>query len=117
MFPNPDNVYLHGTDAPQLFALSRRDLSHGCMRVQDPADLVVWVLRNNPGWTLERVKAAMNGKNDNVTVYLAKPIPVLIVYGTVATDESGRTYFFDDIYGFDAELEAALAKVSSYRSE
>lgn len=117
IFPNPDNVYLHGTDAPQLFALSRRDLSHGCMRVQDPADLVAWVLRNNPGWNLERVKAAINGKSDNVTVYLAKPIPVLIVYGTVATDESGRTYFFDDIYRFDADLEAALAKVSSYRSD
>lgn len=117
IFPNQDNVYLHGTDAPQLFALSRRDLSHGCMRVQDPADLVAWVLRNNPDWNLERVETAMNGRNDNVTVYLVKPIPVLIVYGTVATDESGRIYFFDDIYGFDAELEAALAKVSAIRGE
>ena len=117
IFPNPDNVYLHGTDAPQLFALSRRDLSHGCMRVEAPADLVAWVLRNNPGWDLDRVKAAMNEKSDNVTVYLAKPIPVLIVYQTVATDESGRTYFFDDIYGFDAELEAALKKVSASPSE
>lgn len=112
MFPNSENVYLHGTDAPQLFALSRRDLSHGCMRVQDPADLVAWVLHNNPGWNLERVKAAMDGKRDNVVVNLEKPIPVLILYGTVATDENGRTYFFDDIYGFDAELEKALAKVS-----
>jgi L,D-transpeptidase YcbB len=117
MFPNRDNVYLHGTDAPQLFTLSRRDLSHGCMRVQDPADLVAWLLRNNSGWNLERVKAAMNGNRDNVTVVLAKPIPVLIVYATVATDESGRTYFYDDIYGFDAALEASLSKVSSYRSE
>lgn len=114
IFPNPDNVYLHGTDAPQLFALSRRDLSHGCMRVQEPADLVAWLLRNNPGWNLERVKAAMNGASDNTAVYLAKPIPVLIVYATVATDESGRAYFFNDIYGFDTELEAALSKVSSH---
>ena len=117
IFPNSDNVYLHGTDSPQLFALSRRDLSHGCMRVQDPADLVVWVLRNNPGWSLDRVKAAMNGNKDNVTVNLVKPNPVLIVYGTVTTDESGHINFYDDIYGFDAELEAALAKVSAYRSQ
>jgi L,D-transpeptidase YcbB len=117
IFPNPDNVYLHGTDSPQLFALSRRDLSHGCMRVQDPAGLVVWVLRNNPGWSLDRVKAAMNGNADNVTVNLVKPNPVLIVYGTVTTDDNGRIYFYDDIYGFDAELEAALEKVSAYRSQ
>ncbi|MGB6694596.1 MAG: L,D-transpeptidase family protein, partial [Terracidiphilus sp.] len=117
IFPNSDNVYLHGTDSPQLFALSRRDLSHGCMRVQDPADLVVWVLRNNPGWSLDRVKAAMNGNTDNVTVNLVKPNPVLIVYGTVTTDESGHINFYDDIYGFDAELEAALTKVSAYRSQ
>jgi len=34
IFPNEDNVYLHGTEAPQLFANEERDLSHGCIRVQ-----------------------------------------------------------------------------------
>ena len=116
IFPNPDNVYLHGTDAPQLFAASRRDFSHGCVRVENPADLVAWVLRNNPGWDLQRVQASMNGKTDNVTVNLEKPIPVLILYATVATEENGRAYFLDDIYGFDAELEAALAKGYPYPS-
>ncbi len=116
IFPNSDNVYLHGTDAPQLFALSRRDLSHGCVRVENPSDLVAWVLRNNPGWDLQRVQAAMNGTTDNVTVNLEKPIPVLILYATVATLENGRAYFLDDIYGFDAELEAMLAKGYPYPS-
>src|SRR5215469_12781049 len=57
IFPNPDNVYLHGTDEPKLFSRDVRDLSHGCIRVEQPGDLAAWVLRNNSGWDLERVNA------------------------------------------------------------
>jgi murein L,D-transpeptidase YcbB/YkuD len=109
IFPNPDNVYLHGTDVPSLFSQDIRDFSHGCIRVEQPADLVAWVLRNNPGWDLDRVKAAMNGDKDNLQVNLTTRIPVLVVYGTVAVNEENQIRFFDDIYGYDAELEKALA--------
>jgi len=108
IFPNPDNVYLHGTDAPELFSQDVRDFSHGCIRVQKPADLVAWVLRNNPGWDLERVKATMNGEKNNLQVNLVTRIPVLIVYGTATVNEENQIRFFDDIYGYDAELEKAL---------
>ena len=108
IFPNPENVYLHGTDAPQLFSQDVRDLSHGCIRVEDPAELVAWLLRNNPGWDLDRVKAAMNGNKNNMQVNLAQRIPLLIVYGTVVVNEENQIRFFDDIYGYDAELEKAL---------
>jgi L,D-transpeptidase YcbB len=109
IFPNPDNVYLHGTDVPELFSQDVRDFSHGCIRVDKPADLVAWVLRNNPGWDWERVKATMNGDKDNLQVNLVTRIPVLIVYGTAAVNEENQIRFFDDIYGYDAELEKALA--------
>jgi len=108
IFPNPENVYLHGTDAPRLFSQDVRDLSHGCIRVEDPTELVAWLLRNNPGWDLGRVKAAMNGERNNVQVNLALRIPVLIVYGTVVVNEENQIRFFDDIYGYDAELGKAL---------
>jgi murein L,D-transpeptidase YcbB/YkuD len=109
IFPNPENVYLHGTDAPGLFSQDIRDFSHGCIRVQNPEDLVAWVLRNNPGWDLERVKATMNGDKNNLQVNLATRIPVLIVYGTATVNEENQIRFFDDIYGYDAELDKALA--------
>jgi murein L,D-transpeptidase YcbB/YkuD len=109
IFPNPDNVYLHGTDAPELFSQDVRDFSHGCIRVEKPADLVAWVLRNNPGWDLERVKATMNGDKNNLQVNLVTRIPVLIIYGTATVNEENRIRFFDDIYGYDAELDKALA--------
>jgi L,D-transpeptidase YcbB len=44
VFPNDDNVYLHGTPATRLFGRPRRDFSHGCVRVEDPAALAQWVL-------------------------------------------------------------------------
>ena len=109
IFPNPDNVYLHGTDAPGLFSQDIRDFSHGCIRVEKPEDLVAWVLRNNPGWDLERVKATMNGEKNNLQVNLATRIPVLIVYGTATVNEENQIRFFDDIYGYDAQLDKALA--------
>jgi L,D-transpeptidase YcbB len=109
IFPNPDNVYLHGTDAPGLFSQDVRDFSHGCIRVEKPEDLVAWVLRNNPGWDLERVKATMNGEKNNLQVNLVTRIPVLIVYGSATVNEENQIRFFDDIYGYDAELDKALA--------
>lgn len=109
IFPNPDNVYLHGTDVPELFSQDVRDFSHGCIRVDQPANLVAWILRNNPGWDLDRVKATMTGDKENIQVNLTTRIPVLIVYGTATVNEENQVRFFDDIYGYDAELEKALA--------
>lgn len=111
--PNPYDIYMHGTPATSLFSKSRRDFSHGCIRVEDPVALALWVLRDNPGWTLERVLKAMHGDR-TFAVKLARPIPVLIVYGTAIVAESGRVYFFRDIYGLDAELEHVLARGRPY---
>jgi murein L,D-transpeptidase YcbB/YkuD len=114
MFPNEYNVYLHSTPSPQLFSQSRRDFSHGCIRVEEPAQLAAWALRNNQGWDLARVEAAMKSGKDNQQVNLASPIPVLILYGTAVVEENGTAHFFDDIYGHDAALEKALAKGYPY---
>jgi murein L,D-transpeptidase YcbB/YkuD len=115
IFPNDFNVYLHDTPAHELFSRSRRDFSHGCIRLERPADLAVWVLRDNPGWSLDRVRAAMNGETMQ-QVNLAHPIPVLIVYGTAVVPEDGLVYFYDDIYGHDAALEKVLEKGYPYRN-
>ena len=114
IFPNEHNVYLHSTPSQNLFRRSRRDFSHGCIRVEKPAELAAWVLRNNPDWTLEKVQQGMQGEKDNVTVNLVKRVPVFIVYGTALAYENGDVHFTDDIYGFDAKLAAVLAKGYPY---
>ena len=114
MFPNEYAVYLHGTPSTEIFSRSRRDFSHGCIRVEKPAELAAWVLRHNPGWTPERVREAMqNGKND-VIVNLARHVPVFVVYATAIGGEGGEVRFYDDIYGHDAVLAAALARGCPY---
>ena len=113
VFPNSYSVYMHDTPAIQFFAKSRRDFSHGCIRLEKPADLAAWVLRDNPGWTPERIRAAMNGSTTQ-RVDLAQPVPVLIVYATVIVLDDGLVHFSDDIYGHDAALEMALAKGYPY---
>jgi murein L,D-transpeptidase YcbB/YkuD len=114
MFPNEYNVYLHSTPAPQLFSQTRRDFSHGCIRVEKPAELAAWVLRDKPEWNVERAEAAMKSGKDNLQVNLTNPIPVLILYGTAVVDPDGGVSFFDDIYGYDDELQKALAKGYPY---
>jgi murein L,D-transpeptidase YcbB/YkuD len=114
MFPNEYNVYLHSTPSQQLFSQSRRDFSHGCIRVEKPAELAAWVLRDKPEWSLERVRAAMQTGKDNVQVNLTNPVPVLIIYGTAVVDQQNEVHFFDDIYGYDADLEKVVARGYPY---
>jgi murein L,D-transpeptidase YcbB/YkuD len=114
MFPNEHNVYLHSTPAQALFSQSRRDFSHGCIRVEKPAELAAWLLQGQPRWTLDAVKAAMQSGPDNQQVNLDKPVPVVIIYLTAVVEENGEVYFFDDIYGHDRSLNAVLAKGPPY---
>ena len=114
VFPNSYNVYMHDTPASEFFAKSRRDFSHGCIRLEHPAELAAWVLRNNnPGWNMERIRLAMSGDTPQ-QVKLAHPIPVFIVYGTAIVTEDGLVHFYDDIYGHDTALEKALANGYPY---
>ena len=108
VFPNRDNIYLHHTPATQLFARDRRDFSHGCIRIEQPVELAKFVLQGMPEWTEARIREAMTfGKSS--TLRLAEPVPVLIAYGTTLVRD-GRIFFFDDIYGHDRLLDAALRR-------
>ena len=116
MFPNSHSVYLHSTPSTELFSQSRRDFSSGCIRVEKPAELAAFLLRNQDGgkWTVEVVQQAMDSGKDNQQVNLATPVPVLLLYETAVAEEDGSVHFFDDIYGHDRRLEAVLAKGSPY---
>lgn len=106
VFPNNANIYLHDTPAPLLFARGRRDLSHGCIRVEAPLALAQFVLQDDPAWTEERIRAAM-AQGQSRTIRLRQPLPVLIAYSTVVV-KGGLVHFYPDLYHHDAALDRAL---------
>ena len=107
LLPNPYNVYLHDTPAPELFRRSRRAFSHGCIRLADPMRLLHMVLADQPEWSPARVSEAL-ATGRPVRIALRTVRPVYILYGTALALEDGRTLFFDDIYRLDAPLWAEL---------
>jgi murein L,D-transpeptidase YcbB/YkuD len=80
------------------------------VRVEDPVMLAEWVLKDEPGWTRERIVNAMSGKL-TTSVMLSRPIQVILFYITaVVMPEDGTVRFAPDIYGHDAALERALRR-------
>ena len=106
-FPNKFLVYQHDTPEKNLFANEKRAYSHGCMRVQDPAQYAEVILGlSNPGdnYTQDRIKS-MYG-NSEIDIKLVNPIPVHITYQTAYVDDDGKLQIRDDVYGRDARLLA-----------
>jgi L,D-transpeptidase YcbB len=99
MFPNDYNIYLHDTPEGELFKKDVRAFSHGCIRLEKPAELAQWVL----GWPESRVSEAMHNGPDNHQVNLPKKIPVYIVYFTTYVN-NGQLYFGNDLYDRDSKL-------------
>lgn len=109
IFPNKDDVYLHDTPSNSLFSKSRRDLSHGCVRVANPQKLAEFALKDQDNWNAETIQQAMKTPKTK-RVILKKPIPVLFFYTTAYFDQYDNLEFYPDIYGHDAVLLGALSK-------
>jgi murein L,D-transpeptidase YcbB/YkuD len=110
VFPNEENVYMHGTPAQGLFARSRRDFSHGCVRVEDPVRFAEWALAGQADWNRDRILQAMDGA-DSFHVRLTRPVQVILFYTTaVVMPEDGAIHFAEDIYRHDARLDRALRR-------
>jgi murein L,D-transpeptidase YcbB/YkuD len=103
LFPNSNNIYLHDTPSKSLFSETNRAFSHGCIRVSQPRELAIRVLRQYPEWTPEKIDAAMHaGKEQYVT--LNRTIPVYIGYFTAYVGADGEVNFRNDIYQRDDRL-------------
>lgn len=109
IFPNKDSIFLHHTPSTGLFDKERRDLSHGCIRVEDPVGLAKFVLQHDPVWGEERIRQAMSSGVSS-TLRLREPVQVVLAYNTVQVRD-GRVHFFADIYGQDKLLDQALGPV------
>jgi murein L,D-transpeptidase YcbB/YkuD len=107
MMPNNMSVYLHDTPSRRLFAKDFRALSHGCVRLHEPAKLAAYLLKDQPGWDAERISKAMSGSSP-ATIILKKRYPVYLTYQTAWVDDQGLIQFREDIYGHDKVQQKQL---------
>jgi murein L,D-transpeptidase YcbB/YkuD len=97
------DVYLHDTPERNLFYRADRHLSHGCVRVENPAALAALLLGTDV--------AAINRGIARGTTHrqmLAQPLPVLVVYQTAYARPDGSIVYTADPYQRDEEVWQAL---------
>ena len=90
-FANPQDIYLHDTPDHEKFGLSNRNLSNGCVRVEDAKRLGRWLLGSDP--------VAPNDEPE-MRVQLPRPTPIYLTYITAQVVD-GKIAYRPDIYGWD----------------
>ncbi|MEO7998352.1 MAG: L,D-transpeptidase family protein [Gemmatimonadaceae bacterium] len=113
LFPNSYNIYFHDTPSRTTFSKARRDVSHGCIRLSQPAALAQFLLADQPEWTTAAIDSSMKLEKPH-RVGVKQPRPVFILYSTAMATQDGQTHFYPDIYGYDKELIAKLQKSYPY---
>jgi len=97
-FPNVYAVYLHDTPLKHLFQRSRRDFSHGCVRVDKALNLAETILKDDNSSYGQKVNSIVQ-TDHQVFVKLAQPIPISIEYLPVSSNANGQIVFLGDPYG------------------
>ena len=113
LFPNSYNIYFHDTPSRTAFSKARRDVSHGCIRLSQPAALAQFLLQDQPEWNTVAIDSSMHMVKPR-RVAVTQPRPVFILYSTAMATQDGQTYFYPDIYGYDRELLTKLQKSYPY---
>ena len=90
-FPNPEGIYLHDTPSKQHFAKDLRNLSNGCVRVEDAKRLARWLIGQEP---------AAPSADPEIRVQLPQGVPVVVTYLT-AQVRDGKLAYLNDFYGWD----------------
>ncbi|MGE4313075.1 MAG: murein L,D-transpeptidase [Pseudobdellovibrionaceae bacterium] len=108
LMPNPYGIYLHDTDAPNLFGREARAVSSGCVRMSQPKIIAEFVMEGTQGWKgADSLNAILeSGKTRDIKTGV--PIPVYLLYQTVWPDNAGRLVIGPDIYGWDKKLSDVL---------
>ncbi len=97
-FPNPYAVYLHDTPLKHLFQRTRRDFSHGCIRLDKALGLAETILKDDGSAYASKMEKILAGSTQTF-VKLSKPVPISIEYIPVVTNSSGQVIFLGDPYG------------------
>ncbi|EKY03525.1 hypothetical protein HMPREF9151_00340 [Hoylesella saccharolytica F0055] len=126
-FDNNFSIFIHDTSTRSIFGRNNRGVSHGCIRVQHPYDLALFLLGEKSEEWAERIKYSMeanlsqsaddqSSKKKANTPKLVKSlkvtpeVPVFITYYTMYPNQEGNIIEYKDVYGYDKVLYRALEK-------
>jgi hypothetical protein len=128
-FPNNFSVFLHDTSSPGVFQRDNRGVSHGCVRVQRPFDLAVFMMEKDPDpQLLDRMRISMGIKPETEwgqellegldpaqrtpqlvhSVPVSPRVPIFITYYTIFLTPDGLMQYYPDVYGYDGAVGDAL---------
>lgn len=96
-FPNRYGYFLHDSPDKRLFRKSYRLHSHGCIRVDRASKLAERLLARDKGWNFDQLRKTLR-RGETREVTLTTPVPIHILYSTVAADNEGRLLFSRDWY-------------------
>lgn len=106
-FDNAFAVYLHDTPAQAGFSRFDRLASHGCVRLEKPAELAKLLTKTTPEWSPQAIDATVaDGKT--VRAKLADPVAVYLLYWTAFANAGGQVSFREDPYRWDGTLASKI---------
>ena len=97
--PNRFDVYLHDTPDRFVFSRGNRQMSRGCIRVENPRELAA-LLMQQPREAIDEKIA----EGSTVRTRLPRPVPVFVTYQTAFLDDDGTIQFRPDFYDRDGGL-------------
>lgn len=121
-FDNNFSIFMHDTSNPGVFSRSDRSVSHGCIRVEKPFDLAVFMLKDKDERLIEKMRYSMtvnydtrvNAEERNTqqidngmmvrSLAVEPEIPLFITYYTMYPDSQDNIVSYPDIYGYDAVI-------------
>jgi len=105
-FPNPEDIYLHDTEAKVRFGDADLHQSNGCVRLEDAHRFGRWLIGTDP---------VAPGSVPETQVQIAQPIPIVLTYLTAHPTDQGLT-FIKDVYGWDQPGAAQVAMAAMQAS-
>jgi murein L,D-transpeptidase YcbB/YkuD len=125
-FDNNFSVFLHDTSSKAFFSRDNRGVSHGCVRVERPLELAIFLLDDKDEDTIEKLRYSMtvrlsqkhiaNDGNDDEdeegddgidrsklisTLDVGPHVPIFITYYTLYPNAEGELREYPDVYGYD----------------
>lgn len=98
-FVNSTDIFLHDTPKKEYFKKDRRNMSMGCVRLEEAPRLARWMLGTEP---------VTDDDAPEQQVVVPGGIPVFTISLTANVD-NGQIVYADDVYGFDTPASAVAA--------